>query len=507
MRLFFSIVTATMIGVPFFVFATGSGDVIFTEIAYDLKGADDGHEWVEIRNTTAGAIDLTGWKFNDGSNHVLNVPPKNGGQGTMVIPAGGYAVLAGDAEVFLADHPGFFGTVIDTVMSLGNTGATLTIIDADGVTIDTAIYSKETGAAGNGMTLARSSSGGWGESATEGGTPGTENSASTASQQQSETATTTSSVLETRAPASVQQIVPDAGENVVALAGDEIMFDGSGTKEGGGASFVWNFGDGTVAQGETIFHRYLFPGKYIVVLSVAGAEDTIEANIYPRGVVISEFMPDGGAGENEWVEIRNDSAYSADLSGWGIGTGEKKASFIVPEGTMLAAGGYLVFAKEVSRIALSNEKGVITLWYPHGEQAMRVEYDRAKKGFSAARKDNGSYAWTDQRTPGARNVFIISSDGKAFLPPVSAVHEEDAGTAGMRAAWERVHNDGGSAVKSFIAQPAHAMVYDEGSSSLFTPQGTAASAFAYGAFPLSVLAALLGMAGGALGAFIMRKKK
>src|SRR3990167_9498767 len=102
---------------PSFVLGAAGG-IIFTEIAYDLKGAGDGREWVEIYNASAGEVDITGWKFNDGDNHLLNVPPKNGGQGAMIIPAGEYAVLAGDASVFLSEHPGFSGTIIDTVMSL-----------------------------------------------------------------------------------------------------------------------------------------------------------------------------------------------------------------------------------------------------------------------------------------------------------------------------------------------------------------------------------------------------
>lgn len=505
MRFIFFITACLFLWAPVFVFAAQPGDIVFSEIAYDLKGADDGHEWVELHNGSSGDIDLTGWKFSDGSNHVLNVPPKNGGRGTMIIPSSGYIVLAGDAEMFLADYPNFSGTVIDTVMSLNNTGTTLTMIDADGSTIDTAIYGKEAGAAGNGMALVRSSSGGWGESATEGGTPGAVNNSDAPSQQQIETATTTPSVVETQTAASAQQIVPDAGENVVALVGDEIMFDASGTTGAGSASFVWNFGDGTVAQGETIFHRYLFPGKYIVVLSVAGAEDTVEANIYPRGIAISEFMPDGGEGESEWIEIRNDSVYSADLSGWGIGTSEKKAGFIIPQGTTLVAGGYLVFSKEVSRIALSNEKGIITLWYPHGQEAMRVEYDHAKKGFSAARKSDGSYAWTDQRTPGARNVFIISGGEEGNDPEISAVEEPHTGTpAAVRAAWQRVRDDAGGAVKSFIAEPAHAMVYDEGASPVSILSAVAPAA-AYGAFPFGI-AALLGLAGGIAGTFLMQRR-
>src|SRR3989344_1171439 len=150
---------------PSFVFGA-AGDIVFTEIAYDLKGADDGREWVEIYNASA-----------DGDNHLLNVPPKNGGQGAMIIPAGGYAVLAGDAAVFLNDHPGFSGTIIDTVMSLNNTAGTLTLSDKDGAAIDSVSYQKELGADGNGLALEKIGQI-WKESAADAGTPGAANNRS-----------------------------------------------------------------------------------------------------------------------------------------------------------------------------------------------------------------------------------------------------------------------------------------------------------------------------------------
>ena len=162
---------------PFFVFGAIPGDIIINEVAYDLKGADDTHEWVEIYNGSAQDIDITGWRFSDGSNHLLNAPPKNGGQWSLVVRAGGYAVFADDAVVFSSDHPGFSGTVIDTVMSLKNTEATLTLSDTNGVSIENVSYRKDFGGVGNGMTLERvGATVNWKESAHEGGTPGAQNS-------------------------------------------------------------------------------------------------------------------------------------------------------------------------------------------------------------------------------------------------------------------------------------------------------------------------------------------
>ena len=160
-----------------------AGDLVINEIMYDLEGSDTSsgksREWVEIYNNSGHTITLTGgnggWRFNDGSNHLLNEPAA---QGSMTISAGGYAILAGDAAIFLIDHPGFSGTVIDTVMSLKNTSAILKISSPDGTLIDEVTYNSSWGANGNGKTLERKSAAGgsndpnnWGVSSVNGGTP------------------------------------------------------------------------------------------------------------------------------------------------------------------------------------------------------------------------------------------------------------------------------------------------------------------------------------------------
>ena len=123
---------ALVILFPMFAHAT----VIITEIMYDVPtsiGADDTREWIEIANTSSSTVDLTGWKFNDGANHMLNIPPTNGGTGSLILSAGGVAILAANATTFLQNlYPSFSGTVIDTTMSLNNTSATITLINAYG---------------------------------------------------------------------------------------------------------------------------------------------------------------------------------------------------------------------------------------------------------------------------------------------------------------------------------------------------------------------------------------
>ncbi len=160
-----------------------TGDLVINEIMYNPEGADDKREWLELYNNSGGAITLSGgnggWRFNDGSNHLLNEPAA---RGSMTIPAGGYAVLADDAPTFLTEHNAFSGILIDTTMSLKNTSATLKISDPSDNEIDSATYDKSWGGNGDGRTLSRKSvSGGssdannWSASAGLGGTPGAVN--------------------------------------------------------------------------------------------------------------------------------------------------------------------------------------------------------------------------------------------------------------------------------------------------------------------------------------------
>jgi endonuclease YncB( thermonuclease family) len=92
-----------------------TGAVVVVAALPDPVGADQGAETVTLLNTTAGAIDLTGW--------------------TLVDAAGGRQALdgsigAGETKVVR----------LGTALPLGNSGDTLTLVDAKGVTVDRVDY-------------------------------------------------------------------------------------------------------------------------------------------------------------------------------------------------------------------------------------------------------------------------------------------------------------------------------------------------------------------------------
>ncbi len=130
-------------------------DIIFTEIMYNPSGTDTKTEWVEIFNSGSSGVTLVegsgndSWRFNDGSNHTLTLI-----QGSLAIPAGGYAILASDGTTFLDTHAGYTSTVIDTVMSLNNTSDAIQLSSDKGESFFGPVtYENTQGADGDGNSL------------------------------------------------------------------------------------------------------------------------------------------------------------------------------------------------------------------------------------------------------------------------------------------------------------------------------------------------------------------
>lgn len=117
--------------------------------------------------------------------------------------------------------------------------------------------------------------------------------------------------------------------------------------------FLWNFGDGSVAEGPAVTHVFHFPGTYLVSLSVnsgaaiGSAMMTITAG--DSGVRISGLTP-GGDG---FVELTNQSARLIDVTGWILK--DAANSFTFPEGTRLAAHARTAFPNEITRLGAGRE--------------------------------------------------------------------------------------------------------------------------------------------------------
>lgn len=104
-------------------------DLVFTELMYHPASDDDGDEFIELLNPGPQDVSLQGWCV-DGVRLCF-------GAGS-VAPAGGYLVLAGDAERFQATYG--FEADFEYAGRLGNAGETLRLRDAGGGVVDEVTY-------------------------------------------------------------------------------------------------------------------------------------------------------------------------------------------------------------------------------------------------------------------------------------------------------------------------------------------------------------------------------
>jgi len=106
-----------------------------TEVMFDPDGADSGREWVEILNTD-GILNLSDYRFFENNvHHQMTVY-----LGDEILENGGFAVIADEADTFLAEHPGFSGTLFDSSWSSLSNNGELIGISLDGVLIDSVEY-------------------------------------------------------------------------------------------------------------------------------------------------------------------------------------------------------------------------------------------------------------------------------------------------------------------------------------------------------------------------------
>ena len=115
------------------------GDIVISEVMYHpahapLEPEDLGLEWIELTNTGAAAVDLSGWRFADGVEFVF---PKVGLAGRRRL------VVTADVEAFSALHPDVTNVIGGWEGRLSNSGETIELRDASDEVVDTIRYADE----------------------------------------------------------------------------------------------------------------------------------------------------------------------------------------------------------------------------------------------------------------------------------------------------------------------------------------------------------------------------
>ena len=416
----------------FFVFCfpsfAGASDVVINEIAWMGNDISSSDEWIELYNKSGQEIDLSGWelKAGDGTPQIVL---------EGVIAADGYFLLERTNDESVAV------VVADQIYTgaLGNDGENLELRNAENILIDQVDCSNKWFAGDNDtkQTMERIFDD-WQTSLNPGGTPKSANSDGAEVPPEE---TPTEDPKEEPREDDLTPITPpnqppisDAGADITALIGQEILFDGflSSDPDNDKLSYFWNFGDGATDTEQLSKHTYLYPGQYIVSLMVDDGEfsdlDIITVNIYNQSVIISEFMPnpEGTDTENEWIELFNQSAQIANLTNWQLDDQEGGSSpFTFPANSLIAPNQFLVLIRPITKISLNNDNDQVRLFYPDGSLSAEVGYLAEKKeGFSIA-FDGSEYFWTKTPTPGSANI-ISSNKLNAKEENLSANNPEPA---------------------------------------------------------------------------------
>jgi hypothetical protein len=171
-----------------------------------------------------------------------------------------------------------------------------------------------------------------------------------------------------------------AGEDIMAVAGAEILFNGRAfgwedePLESDTLRFFWNFGDGTLKDGRNIRHAYEYPGLYTVILQIVQSNesdrDDLKVRVSENPVRVSEIFP----GHGGWIELANPSAKTVDISRWSVKNLNGKI-FVFPDNSYLTSNSFTVFTASTTSLMIGESNLGVSLHYPNGKEASRLFYE------------------------------------------------------------------------------------------------------------------------------------
>lgn len=375
-KIFFVLFTFSLI------FSASPGDIVVNEIMYNGPETGTDNEWIELFNTTGSAITLDSiWTLSDGEG-TFRFPMR-------ALPAGGYLTI----KVSQSDSIPFpFTPDIDATgfsIVLGNSSDQVIVRQA-AIVIDSVDYYDTwpgwSGHDGGGRSLERisatgpsNSSGNWGASIPNGGTPGARNSiAGTVSDYPPVVGTPTHYPANPIATDSVAINVFLSDDGHIRIARcfyrkisspyDSLdMFDDGLHRDGVASDNIWGAVIPPNPAGSIIQY-------YIVVADDSLHWDTTAIRSFTvttgdtseSDLVINEIMynPAGDDNVGEYVEFYNRGISIINAGGWVVKDNGESGSFTIPIGSgLVPPGGFLVIAKNpdtiMARYSISDVLGPV----------------------------------------------------------------------------------------------------------------------------------------------------
>ncbi|HEY6018659.1 MAG TPA: helix-hairpin-helix domain-containing protein [Candidatus Paceibacterota bacterium] len=197
------------------------------------------------------------------------------------------------------------------------------------------------------------------------------NSQTQQTSQQDQTTQTQTSTNSALPPVITAKITTDAK----AVVGAGTILNGSAYNSAGeplvaNVRYMWNFGDGTTAEGQQVIHTYRYPGAYSVELNIGYNYSSAMARLkLPVIQPTINLVAEGDAS----LTVYNQTADDIDVGGWsivdpsaGLGTGGTTKTFVIPADTVVLAGEGVRFGAAATGLPGSRSA---MLLYPNGTQA------------------------------------------------------------------------------------------------------------------------------------------
>ena len=391
-KLYLTIISLIFFTLLILINTARASDLIFTEIMYDPEGADSDQEWVEIFNLSTSTIEINAdWRFNDGSNHLLNLY-----QGNNQIATSTFFIITANAQNFLNTYQDFNKTIFESSLSLNNSMDTIQLLNNDQL-ITEFTYISNLGANGNGKTLEKidiyNLNNEWQESYVLNGTPGNESSI----------------------PPLNQAPIALAGGDINTYINEEIIFDASESydPDGDQLNFLWNFNELASSSLEIATYQFSKTGTYIVNLIVDDGQTsstdslivTIEEEvnnppiIATDNIIINELLANPeGSDDAEWIELKNENNNSVNLEGCYLEDASGNR-YTFPSTSF---DNYFVLERSISGISLNNFNETISLFNTLDEKIDEVTYIDSQENYTWARFD-GQWEQTSILTKGYEN--------------------------------------------------------------------------------------------------------
>jgi hypothetical protein len=152
------------------------------------------------------------------------------------------------------------------------------------------------------------------------------------------------------------------------------------------------------------------PAATLPPVAIVTQVPAIPISFYPTSVKLNEYRAQADSADNEWIELYNTSDGSVDLSGWQLAhTANGGGAFIIPDGTVIAGDGYLVFTRAQTGLMLDPQLDDVQLVQPNRSIADTEHHIALKAEQINARSVDGAGIWVldCKATPNTTNCPAI----------------------------------------------------------------------------------------------------